>query len=142
MDQGTYLQGEITMPPKFDLIGIIVQDMTAALAFYRQLGLAIPDGVEDEDHVEVTLPNGLRLAWDKASLIKDIDPHWSPPSGGHRMNLAFLCDNPAEVDAVYARLTAAGYTGLKSPWDAFWGQRYAQVLDPDSNPVDLFAPLT
>jgi hypothetical protein len=25
--------------------------------------------------------------------------------------------------------------------DAFWGQRYATVLDPDGNPVDLFAPL-
>ena len=27
------------------------------------------------------------------------------------------------------------------PWDAFWGQRYAQVKDPDGNVVDLFAPL-
>jgi uncharacterized glyoxalase superfamily protein PhnB len=29
---------------------------------------------------------------------------------------------------------------MKSPRiDAFWGQRYATVLDPDGNPVDLFA---
>ncbi|MCZ6462364.1 MAG: glyoxalase, partial [Actinobacteria bacterium] len=26
--------------------------------------------------------------------------------------------------------------------DAFWGQRYATVLDPDGNAIDLFAPLT
>ena len=25
------------------------------------------------------------------------------------------------------------------PFDAFWGQRYAQVKDPDGNPVDIFA---
>jgi uncharacterized glyoxalase superfamily protein PhnB len=27
------------------------------------------------------------------------------------------------------------------PWDAFWGQRYAVVHDPDGNGVDLFCPL-
>ena len=30
----------------------------------------------------------------------------------------------------------------KEPWDAFWGQRYAQIHDPDGNVVDLFAPLS
>jgi len=29
----------------------------------------------------------------------------------------------------------------EEPWDAFWGQRYAIVRDPDGNGVDLFAPL-
>ena len=38
-------------------------------------------------------------------------------------------------------LVEAGYTGEKEPWDAFWGQRYAIVQDPDGNGVDLFAPL-
>ena len=35
----------------------------------------------------------------------------------------------------------AGYDGHKEPWDAFWGQRYAQLRDPDGNDVSLFAPL-
>jgi len=26
-------------------------------------------------------------------------------------------------------------------WNAFWGQRYACVLDPDGNQIDLFASL-
>ena len=38
-------------------------------------------------------------------------------------------------------VTAAGFHGEKEPWDAFWGQRYAQVRDPDGVPVDLFAAL-
>jgi uncharacterized glyoxalase superfamily protein PhnB len=129
------------MPPKFDLIGIVVQDMASSLKFYRQLGLSIPAEADSEGHVEVTLAGGLRMAWDSTEVIRSFDPHWSPGSGGHRMGLAFLCDNAAEVDVTYNRLVEQGYTSHKEPWDAFWGQRYAQVLDPDGNPVDLFAPL-
>jgi hypothetical protein len=33
------------------------------------------------------------------------------------------------------------YEGYREPWDAFCGQRYAMVKDPDGNPVDLFASL-
>jgi uncharacterized glyoxalase superfamily protein PhnB len=58
------------------------------------------------------------------------------------MGLAFLCDSPADVDSTYAEILAAGYEGKAPPWDAFWGQRYASVLDPDGNQVDLFAPLS
>jgi uncharacterized glyoxalase superfamily protein PhnB len=57
------------------------------------------------------------------------------------MGLAFECDSPDEVDQVYSELVGAGYHGHKEPWDAFWGQRYAQLHDPDGNGVDLFAPL-
>ena len=38
-------------------------------------------------------------------------------------------------------MIAAGFASKSEPWDAFWGQRYAQVVDPDGNDVDLFAPL-
>jgi uncharacterized glyoxalase superfamily protein PhnB len=55
------------------------------------------------------------------------------------MGLAFLCENGAGVDALYEQVTAAGYLGHKPPWDTFWGQRYAVVVDPDGNLVDLFA---
>jgi uncharacterized glyoxalase superfamily protein PhnB len=45
------------------------------------------------------------------------------------------------LDAVYDRVTAAGFSGLKAPWDTFWGQRYAFLADPDGNRVDLFAAI-
>jgi uncharacterized glyoxalase superfamily protein PhnB len=54
------------------------------------------------------------------------------------MSLAFLCSSPEEVDATYERLATLGH-GYKEPWDAFWGQRYAIVKDPDGNHIDLFA---
>ncbi|MDT0320130.1 VOC family protein [Streptomyces millisiae] len=129
------------MTARFDLIGLVTDDMAASLAFYRRLGLDIPEGAESQPHVEAALPGGLRVAWDTVATIKGFHPEWTPGTGG-RLGLAFRCDDPADVDAVYAELTAAGYVGEKEPWDAFWGQRYAIVLDPDGNGVDLFAPLT
>ena len=127
--------------PRFDLIGIVVADMAASLAFYRMLGLDLPASADGEGHVELTLPGGLRLAWDTVEIVRSFDESWQPPGGGHGIGLAFLCDDPAEVDATYAALVDAGYVGKLPPWDAFWGQRYATVHDPDGNPVDLFARL-
>ncbi|MEX0629569.1 MAG: VOC family protein [Chloroflexota bacterium] len=130
------------MTARFDFIGLVVDDMARSLAFYRRLGLDIPADADEEDHVEATLPGGLRMAWDTVETIKSFDPTWTPPTGGgHRIGLAFLCADPAEVDRVYADLVSAGYEGHLEPWDAFWGQRYATVRDPDGNGVDLFARL-
>ncbi|MEV8114478.1 VOC family protein [Streptomyces xiamenensis] len=129
------------MAPRCDLIGLITDDLSASLTFYRRLGLDIPDTTPDTPHVEALLPGGLRLAWDSVATITSFQPDWTPPRGGQRISLAFLCDNPAEVDSLYAELTAAGHPGATPPWDAVWGQRYATVLDPDGNHIDLFAPL-
>jgi catechol 2,3-dioxygenase-like lactoylglutathione lyase family enzyme len=123
-----------------DLVGIVARDMAASLRFYRLLGLDIPAGAEAEPHVEVTLPNGFRLAWDSLELVKGIHENWAEPVG-HRMSLAFKCATPAEVDALYARVLQNAGRGYKAPWDAFWGQRYAVVIDPDGNLIDLFAAL-
>jgi catechol 2,3-dioxygenase-like lactoylglutathione lyase family enzyme len=122
------------------LIELVVADMPATLAFYRRLGLDIPDEADAEPHVDVEL-GGIRLAFDTRETILSFDPSWSPPSGGHRAALAFAAGSPAEVDAAYAELTESGVEGHLAPWDAFWGLRYAVVHDPDGNPVDLFAPL-
>lgn len=130
------------MAPTFNLIGLVVADMSKSLAFYRRLGLDIPRDADTEPHVEVTLPGGLRLAWDTVDTIRSFDPSWTPPTGSPRVSLAFACDDPAEVNRVYAELVQADYEGHKEPWDAFWGQRYAVVHDPDGNSVDLFAPTT
>jgi catechol 2,3-dioxygenase-like lactoylglutathione lyase family enzyme len=127
------------MTPRFDFISLVVQDMAATLAFYRRLGLDIPSGAESEPHVEAALPGGLRIAWDTEEVIRSFAPDWSPTPGSGRIALAFRCDSPPQVDTVYAELVGAGYKGYLKPWDAVWGQRYAVVLDPDGNGVDLYA---
>jgi catechol 2,3-dioxygenase-like lactoylglutathione lyase family enzyme len=130
------------MTARFDLIGLVVGDMARSLAFYRKLGLDIPADADAEDHVEATLPGGLRMAWDTVESVRSFDSSWTPPTGGgHRIGLAFLCADPAEVDRIYTDLVNAGYEAHLEPWDAFWGQRYATVRDPDGNGVDLFARL-
>jgi uncharacterized glyoxalase superfamily protein PhnB len=127
--------------PRFEAMGIVVSDMPRALAFYRKLGLEFPDGSEGEGHVEAQLPGGLRYMLDTESVVKTFDPEWSRPSGGHAVGGAFKCDSPEEVDRVYGELLEAGGSPHKEPWDAFWGQRYAQITDPDGTVIDLFAAL-
>ena len=129
--------------PRLDVIGVIVSNIDRAIDFYQRLGLRFPEDPDPEGHghVETSLPGGLRFTLDAEESIRAFDPGWSPPAGGHRMAVAFRCDSPKEVDRVYRELVVAGAESHKEPWDAFWGQRYAQVKDLDGNVVDLFAPL-
>jgi len=127
------------MAPRFDLVGLVVDDMARSLAFYRQLGLDLPAEADQAPHVEAAVPGGLRLAWDSVETVRSFDPGWTPGTG--RVGLAFACDDPADVDATYEGMVGAGYEGHLPPWDAVWGQRYASIHDPDGNGVDLFAPL-
>jgi uncharacterized glyoxalase superfamily protein PhnB len=124
-----------------DLIGVVVEDMGRSLAFYRELGLDLPEAGNDQSHVEATLPGGLRLAWDTQETVRSFDADWQPATGGPQIGLAFRLEGPSDVDAAYERLVSLGYDGHKAPWDAPWGQRYALVRDPDGNAVDLFSPL-
>ena len=125
---------------RLDAIGIVVSDMAKSLAFYRQLGLDVPASADGEGHVEVGLPGGLRLLFDTEDVVRSFHPDWTPTRGG-RSGLAFALPDPAGVDALHGELVAAGHHSELAPFDAFWGQRYAVLLDPDGNGVDLFAPL-
>jgi catechol 2,3-dioxygenase-like lactoylglutathione lyase family enzyme len=129
------------MAARLDAIGVVTADMAESCRFYRELGVDVGEPTAGEQHFEATLPSGIRLMWDDEELIREIDPDWSPPTG-QRLGLAFDCGDPAGVDETYARVVEAGFRGKKEPWDAFWGQRYAQLLDPDGNTVDLFARLS
>lgn len=131
----------MTIDARMDAVGIVASDMAKALAFYRALGLQIPADADGQPHAEVTLPGGLRLLFDTEETVRSFHPDWRPVPGAARIGLAFALPDAAAVDAAYAELTAAGHHGEMAPFDAFWGQRYAVVNDPDGNGVDLFAPL-
>ena len=122
-----------------DVVGLVVTDMATTLAFYRRLGLEIPAEADSAPHAEVPLPGGLRLTFDSVEVMTSFDPEFTLAPGG--ASLAFLADSPQSVDKTYQELMAAGYHGHLAPWDAFWGQRYAVVHDPDGHTVDLFAAL-
>lgn len=124
--------------PQLAAIGIVASDLEESLRFYRLLGIDVPE--PEGGHHEVTLPNGLRLMWDTEDVIRSFEAEWQRVEG-NVVALAFECGSPVEVDETYRRVVEAGFPSRKEPWDAVWGQRYAQVSDPDGTPVDLFAAL-
>jgi uncharacterized glyoxalase superfamily protein PhnB len=127
------------MIPVLNAVGIVTSEMARSLEFYRQLGLEVPDTLE-EGHVNIDLADGMRLMIDSEAEVRKFRPDWDRKTG-NQLALAFQCESPSQVDQVYARMTGAGFEGDKEPWDAFWGQRYAQLRDPDGVPVDLYATI-
>lgn len=125
--------------PQLNAIGITVSDMGRSIAFYRLLGLDVPE-TPDEGHVDAFLPNGVRFMLDSEDVVRSFLPDWTR-ANGNQIGLALECSSPDEVDALYARVVEAGFEGEKEPWDAFWGQRYALLVDPDGVLVSLYAAL-
>lgn len=121
-------------------IDIVVADVGRSLAFYRTLGLDVPEADEDAQQVQVATPGGATLGLISEAMMLGHDPAWVQPVG-QRVTFACRCDSADEVDATYARVVAAGHEGRQAPWDAPWGQRYAMLGDPDGNRVDLFAAI-
>jgi uncharacterized glyoxalase superfamily protein PhnB len=129
---------------RLDAVGVVVTDLARSVQFYRELGVPFEAGAEqsEHDHAEATLEGGVRLMLDTEAGMKVFDAAWKRASGGApSVSLAFHCASPGEVDELYARALALGGRAHKEPWDAFWGQRYAQLRDPYGNGVDLYAEL-
>jgi catechol 2,3-dioxygenase-like lactoylglutathione lyase family enzyme len=125
--------------PKLNAIGIVATDLARSIRFYRLLGLDVPE-TPHEGHVDTFLPNGIRFMLDTEETVESFRPDWKRATG-NQLGLAFECSDAAEVDEIHARVVAAGFQSEKEPWDAVWGQRYAQLADPDGVPVDLYAAL-
>jgi catechol 2,3-dioxygenase-like lactoylglutathione lyase family enzyme len=134
---GSTLAVSVRAVPQLGAIGIVSSDLARTRAFYALLGIEFGAG---DDHIDATMPNGVRLMVDTEDVIRSFRPEWTRETG-NQLALAFACESPAKVDELYARVVAAGFDGEKEPWDAFWGHRYAQLGDPDRVPVDLFAAL-
>ena len=60
------------------VVEIAAKDLQRALDFYRLLGLDVPE--PDGPHVEVELPGGNKLAFDKEEIIAGMHPGWKPPT--------------------------------------------------------------
>ena len=125
---------------RVDAIGLVAADLARSAAFYRALGYDVPEPTPEADgHLEIEL-GGFRLMLDSEETIRSFDPDWTG-SGSGRVSLAVNCATPEEVDRRHAQLSALGSGSHLEPFDAFWGQRYATVLDPDGVRVDLYAAL-
>lgn len=131
--------------PVLDQINLVAADMEATLAFYRALGLDIPDTAiwrtaSGAHHVDLKMPGGFELAFDSAALARAYNAGWKPAAdGGARSVLSFRVASRDEVDRTHAKLTALGHTSAQEPYDTFWGSRYAILEDPDGNHVGLMS---
>jgi uncharacterized glyoxalase superfamily protein PhnB len=125
---------------KLDAVTVTSGNFARTAEFYTLLGFDFPQFEAGAKHLEpVTKPGEVRLMIDERGLMKSItgrDP--VPPT---HSSFAIKCDSPAGVDQAVANIESAGFSVVKAPWDAFWGQRYAIVADPDGYMVDVFAPL-
>lgn len=128
-----------------DQLDLVVRDMEATIAFYRALGVEIPDsgiwrtptGVH---HVDFTMPSGLILHFDSPALAKIYNRGWREPTGtGTRAVLSFKVEAREDVDRLHEKLTGLGHRSPQPPWDAFWGARYAIVEDPDGNHIGIMS---
>lgn len=125
---------------KLNAVAVATSDMKRTIAFYSLLGFDFSQVKADEEHVEPLTPDGsARLMIDSMAMISGIIGH-SPVPGNHSV-FAIQFDSPGEIDAVCRKVSEAGFTVVKEPWDAFWGQRYAIVQDPDGYLIDLYASL-
>ena len=129
--------------PVLDQINLVVRDMDAAVAFYRRLGLDIPDRdpLWDAHHRSANVAGGLDFDLDSVPFAHVWDEGWRGAGEGAGCVIGFKVESREAVDRLYEELTGAGYRGQQPPWDAFWGARYAVIEDPDGNPVGLMSPV-
>lgn len=127
--------------PVLNQVNLVVSDMAATVAFYRRLGLTIPDTdpAWDSHHRSAEMPGDVDLDFDSVEFAHRWDEGWS--DGSHAGVLGFRVPSREVVDDIYEDMTSAGYAGEQPPYDAFWGARYAIVKDPDGNPVGIMSPV-
>ncbi len=131
--------------PILDQLNIVSGDMAASIAFYRRLGVEIPDQAiwrtASGAHHASAQDGGTHLDLDSTAFAQIWNTGWRGRDDlKGRVVVGFRVASRAAVDETYADLTEAGYVGLQAPYDAFWGARYAVVEDPDGIAVGLMSP--
>jgi uncharacterized glyoxalase superfamily protein PhnB len=122
----------------FDCIGLASKDIENSIEFYSLFDITFKEF--GPYHFEAKTKSGVRLMLDGHKLLKEINPDWKETENP-TTTLGFAKSKPSEVDILFNIIQKKGYRVIREPWDAFWGQRYASVLDPDGNQIDIFSPL-
>jgi uncharacterized glyoxalase superfamily protein PhnB len=110
------------------------RDITALTGFYEQaLGAEVVyrfPGESGDAYVSLALgPASLGIGFDPG-VVDAVE-------SGDRAALWFYVD---DVDAAFAAAIGAGAVETRPPTDMPWGERVAQVRDPDGNLVNLAVP--
>lgn len=133
---------------RFGGIDVVCKDMNASLAFYRALGMEIPDDKvwsndDGPQHVDLHLDGDVGFDIDTEALTVGYSPKWADSAAkGASLMLSFRVEASDDVDALHAHMVSLGYESHLEPWDAFWGARFAIIVDPDGNHVSIMGPMS
>ena len=137
--------------PTLNQLNIVSGNVDASIAFYRKLGVDIPDpriwrtatGAHHVSAIEGDSPDAATLDLDSAAFAQIWNKGWAGRKDlAGRVVVGFSVSAREEVDRLYGEMTSGGHRGLQAPFDAFWGARYAIVEDPDGIAVGLMSPIS
>jgi catechol 2,3-dioxygenase-like lactoylglutathione lyase family enzyme len=109
-------------------VTLATHDMARAVAFYVALGFVLKSGGPEagftsfhagSSYLNLTAAGNTRQwsGWGRAIFYVD------------------------DVDALHARIVAAGLSPAFAPHDAAWGERYFHITDPDGHELSFARPL-
>jgi catechol 2,3-dioxygenase-like lactoylglutathione lyase family enzyme len=137
--------------PILDQINLVCGDLEASLAFYRRLGVELPEGnvwrtasgPHHANAVDTPSDGAIGLELDSTAFAQMWCAAWKGRADLRgRIHVGFRVPARADVDALFRDMTGAGYRGLQDPIDAFWGARFAILEDPDGVAVGLMSPVS
>jgi catechol 2,3-dioxygenase-like lactoylglutathione lyase family enzyme len=116
------------MLERISAITLATHDMARAVRFYRLLGFELLYGGEEAGFTSFRAGDGyLNLT------AQPVERQWS--SWGR------VIFYDSDVDALHARLLAAGATPDTAPRDAEWGERFFHITDPDGHELSFAWPI-
>jgi catechol 2,3-dioxygenase-like lactoylglutathione lyase family enzyme len=109
-------------------VTLATHDMARSVAFYVALGFALKSGGPEASftsfhagssylNLTAVRGSGQLSGWGRAIFYVD------------------------DVDALHARIVAAGLSPEFAPRDAAWGERYFHIIDPDGHELSFARPL-
>jgi catechol 2,3-dioxygenase-like lactoylglutathione lyase family enzyme len=123
------------MELQLSMVVLEVRDIAASLAFYRRLGLDIPDPPDGARLVVDRMPSGVSLLL-TTGFAPAYDPAFAHPESGYQQLLEFYVGEDSAVEQKWAELVDAGYHGRMAPAQTV-GPFAAMVDDPDGNVILL-----
>jgi catechol 2,3-dioxygenase-like lactoylglutathione lyase family enzyme len=109
-------------------ITLATHDMARAVSFYRTLEFELLQGGDNATFTSFRAGSGfLNL------IVQPADRRWSWWG-----RVIFY---HSDVDALYAKVVARGYSPDTAPSDAEWGERFFHLTDPDGHELSFACPL-
>jgi uncharacterized glyoxalase superfamily protein PhnB len=123
-------------------VNIVAEHYEESLAFYRLLGLSIPEVLAkhaNTKHAPALNEDG-SFAIDNSELASIYNAGWRQGKNRKSVLLTAQVESRRDVDQTFNTLVSAGHSAVQVPYDAFWGSRYAIVMDPEGNWVGIESP--